>query len=587
MKKRVVFYARVSTGHEEQLSALENQIDWYYNFIKQHKDWELVDQYIDEGITGTSDKKRKQFRKMMEDGIERKEFDLIVTREVSRFARNTVDALDWTRKLKAVDIGVYFVSDNIDTSDDSSDGELRLSIMATLAQDESRKTSNRVKAGLKVTRANGMILGTGNVLGYDRKGRNQFVINPEQAETVRRIFELYLDGNGVKRIKNILEKEHRKTAIGNDRWQITSISRALSNPMYIGYQYQQQSISDGYLTQKRVKKDKGEYILVKAGHEPIISEGVYRKAQELKNERITWDVNERSTGKKEVKDVWVKKLVCICGSKYRPYKWRKDIYGYECDNQVINGKKSKREKQGLPAEWNCDLVSICDWKLEMMMWRIIKQTWTSGKEDIEQAFEIIKECYKEEKTENIEQMKALRLKKEKLKKRVDNLIEMRADGEISKEEYMNKKQDCEKQINLIENDLIEHEQKKGMGENTDDVLCKIKETLDQMIDFSSGTIDHDILDKLVTRIVHIDNYEYDVYLNLGMKLDFNSGTVIEEEKEIKTKRFSADNIEIKKEKHIKLFDMKIDFEEARAYRKMLGKYLRESQWNNLVAHVYL
>lgn len=183
MKKRVVFYARVSTGHEEQLSALDNQIDWYYNFIGQHKDWELVDQYIDEGITGTSDKKRKQFKRMMEDGIERKEFDLIVTREVSRFARNTVDTLDWTRKLKAVGIGVYFVSDNIDTSDDSSDGELRLSIMATLAQDESRKTSNRVKAGLKVTRANGMILGTGNVLGYDRKGRNQFVINPEQAET--------------------------------------------------------------------------------------------------------------------------------------------------------------------------------------------------------------------------------------------------------------------------------------------------------------------------------------------------------------------------------------------------------------------
>ena len=420
MKKRVVFYARVSTGHEEQLSALDNQIDWYYNFIKEHKDWELVDQYIDEGITGTSDKKRKQFKRMIEDGIERREFDLIITREVSRFARNTVDALQWTRKLKAAGIGVYFVSDNIDTSDDSSDGELRLSIMATLAQDESRKTSNRVKAGLKVTRANGMILGTGNVLGYDRTGRNEFVINPVQAETVRRIFELYLDGYGVKRIKTILEKEYRKTATGNDRWQITSISRALSNPMYMGYQYQQQSVSDGYLTQKRVKKDKGEYILVKAKHEPIVSEAVYRKAQELKNERLTWDVNERSIGRKEVKDIWAKKLVCACGSSYKSYNWRNDTYGYTCNNQVTNGKKSKREAQGLPSEWNCDLVSFCDWKLEMMMWRIIKQTWTSGKEDIEQAFEIIKECYKEEKTENVEVIKALRLKKEKLVKRIDN-----------------------------------------------------------------------------------------------------------------------------------------------------------------------
>lgn len=587
MKKRVVFYARVSTGHEEQLSALDNQIDWYYNFIKEHKDWELVDQYIDEGITGTSDKKRKQFKRMIEDGIERREFDLIITREVSRFARNTVDALQWTRKLKAAGIGVYFVSDNIDTSDDSSDGELRLSIMATLAQDESRKTSNRVKAGLKVTRANGMILGTGNVLGYDRTGRNEFVINPVQAETVRRIFELYLDGYGVKRIKTILEKEYRKTATGNDRWQITSISRALSNPMYMGYQYQQQSVSDGYLTQKRVKKDKGEYILVKAKHEPIVSEAVYRKAQELKNERLTWDVNERSIGRKEVKDIWAKKLVCACGSSYKSYNWRNDTYGYTCNNQVTNGKKSKREAQGLPSEWNCDLVSVCDWKLEMMMWRIIKQTWTSGKEDIEQAFEIIKECYKEEKTENVEVIKALRLKKEKLVKRIDNLIEMRADGEISKEEYTKKKQDCEKQIKQIEGDLERHEKKSGIGENTEDVLVKIKNTMDQMIDFTSGIIDHDILDKLITRIVHIDNYEYDIYLDLGVELDFNSGAVIEEEKEIKTKRFSSDSVEIKKEKHIKLFDLKINFEEARAYRKIFGKYLRENQWNNLVAHVYL
>lgn len=132
-----------------------------------------------------------------------------------------------------------------------------------------------------------------------------------------------------------------------------------------------------------------------------------------------------------------------------------------------------------------------------------------------------------------------------------------------------------------------HEKKSRIGENTEDVLVKIKNTMDQMIDFTSGIIDHDILDKLITRIVHIDNYEYDIYLDLGVELDFNSSAVIEEEKEIKTKRFSADSVEIKKEKHIKLFDLKINFEEARAYRKIFGKYLRENQWNNLVAHVYL
>ena len=140
----------------------------------------------------------------------------------------------------------------------------------------------------------------------------------------------------------------------------------------------------------------------------------------------------------------------------------------------------------------------------MLMWRIIKQTWTSGKEDIEQAFEIIKECYKEEKAENVELIKALRLKKEKLKKRADSLIEMRADGEISKEEYLSKKQDCEKRIERIEQDLAGHEKKRGIGENTEDILKKIQETMEQMIDFSSGIVDHDILNGLITRIVHID-----------------------------------------------------------------------------------
>ena len=163
---RVVFYARVSTDHEKQVSALDNQIDWYKDYIAQHKDWSLEDYYIDEGITGTSDNKRKEFLRMMNDGIEHHKFDMIITREVSRFARNTVDALQWSRRLLEKGIRIFFVNDNIDTG--VEDGELRLTLMATLAQDESRKISERVKAGLKVARNKGIILGCGNILGYDR-----------------------------------------------------------------------------------------------------------------------------------------------------------------------------------------------------------------------------------------------------------------------------------------------------------------------------------------------------------------------------------------------------------------------------------
>ena len=173
MGRKVAIYARVSTEHEAQINALGNQIQYYDNILAQHPDWELYDRYIDEGITGTSVKKRKNFMRMLEDA-EKGCFDLIITREVSRFARNTVDTLQETRKLKKLGVEVYFTEDNIWTFKDE-DGELKLTIMATLAQNESKKISQRVKAGQKITFENGVFYGTGNIIDTSTclvKGRN-------------------------------------------------------------------------------------------------------------------------------------------------------------------------------------------------------------------------------------------------------------------------------------------------------------------------------------------------------------------------------------------------------------------------------
>lgn len=582
---RVVFYARVSTDHEKQVSALDNQIDWYKDYIAQHKDWSLEDYYIDEGITGTSDNKRKEFLRMMNDGIEHHKFDMIITREVSRFARNTVDALQWSRRLLEKGIRIFFVNDNIDTG--VEDGELRLTLMATLAQDESRKISERVKAGLKVARNKGIILGCGNILGYDRTLDGRFVINPEQASTVKMIYKWYLEGNGVKKIRNLLEKEGRKTATGKDTWDVSAVSRVLSNPMYIGYQNQQQSVSENYLTQKRVQQDKKDYILIKGKHEPIITQEVFDKVQLTKEQRLTWDVNEKRTGKRESKDIWPKKLLCICGSKYKSYHWRADTFGYSCYNQTINGKKSSREKKGLPAENACDLPSICDWKLDMMMWKVVKRTWTTGPEDIKRAFQIIKECYQGEKDDTLEQIKDLRERLAKWERKKDNLIEMRADGEITKEDFIEKRDQYIKEIEAITRRLDEVESRERHPEDLDSKVDKIKEQLNRMIDFSTGIIDHDVLDEILTRIVHIGDYEYDVYLNLGVEPCNAALRLLEEEKVIKVKQFNVKGFEILRERHLKLFDMEITFDEAEAYRKMLGKYLRRSQWNDMKVHVYL
>ena len=196
-QRRVVFYGRVSTEHEAQLSALENQMQWYDDVADRNPNWYVIKKYIDEGITGTQAKKRPAFLRMIQDAKQKK-FDLIVTREVCRFARNTVDTLVVTRELKEYGIEVYFVEDNIWTMD--GDGELRLTIMATLAQEESRKISERVRAGQKISRDKGVLYGSGNILGYDRdKAKGTYVINEEQAETVRMIYDMYSAGKGSKK----------------------------------------------------------------------------------------------------------------------------------------------------------------------------------------------------------------------------------------------------------------------------------------------------------------------------------------------------------------------------------------------------
>jgi len=192
--KNVVIYARVSTEHEAQLSALENQLDWYKPLLEQHPEWTFVRSYVDEGITGTSAKKRPQFMQMLSDA-KNGDFNLILTREVSRFARNTVDTLQYTRDLKKQGVEVFFINDNIRTFE--GDGELQLTIMATLAQDESRKTSIRVKSGQQTSMENGVYYGNGNILGYNRVGK-ELVIDPVQAKTVRKIYDWYLDGMGVR-----------------------------------------------------------------------------------------------------------------------------------------------------------------------------------------------------------------------------------------------------------------------------------------------------------------------------------------------------------------------------------------------------
>jgi DNA invertase Pin-like site-specific DNA recombinase len=525
VKRRVVIYARVSTEHEAQISALENQVQYYDELLGRHPEWELVERYIDEGITGTSINKREGFLRMMQDAKDRR-FDLIVTREVSRFARNTVDTLQQTRILKTYGVEVWFTEDNIWTLNDE-DGELRLSIMATLAQNESKKISQRVKAGQMISFKNGVLYGNGNILGYDRVDGN-LVINKEQAETVKRIFELYLEGNGVRRIQDIMEQEGRKTASGLTRWQSGNINRVLSNSFYCGrIEYRKQYVPD-YLTQKKINNHgEIEKIYVEGSHEAIITPEVFDEAQRLKEKRSTVKKDEHGNiirkGQSPCKNVWAAKCRCTCGHAMNRRLAHKSKTGdtsfiFQCYGQLRTGTPAMRLKRGLDIEGICDNTTFMQWRLDIMADFIFKKLVTNRQAIYEEAIAMAGDLLdvritdgssdKEKVENNIKQI-------DKLKKQIAVLVDMCTEGDISREVFRQKKQKLEDQIMSLEK--TNNECKQQILESEDDKLKQRRiESLTEFIKMQAfdprAKIPDTMIDAFVDRIV-FDKGVFSWYLN--------------------------------------------------------------------------
>lgn len=521
--RRVAIYGRVSTEHEAQLSALDNQLQWYDDQVRYHPNWEVCAKYIDEGITGTQAKKRPDFLRMLEDARHGK-FDLIVTREVCRFARNVVDTLVVTRELKNIGVEVFFIEDNIWTMD--GDGELRLSLMATLAQEESRKTSERVKAGQKISRDNGVLYGNGNILGYDRVGET-YVINEEQAETVRMIFDLYLQGYGSMKIAKMLTEQKRKTATGLVKWSVSNIMRAIKNATYTGTKCYNKSRSNNFLEQKRINNlDMSTYEYAEGDFPAIISQEIWDKAQAIRESRVKpvlVAAGKTTHSKRDSKDIWVNKLRCSCGSSFRKNKWhtKKDgkiSYGYQCYNQLNNGIKRKRAELGLDTEGYCDTRMITDWKLDFMAKALLEHLWTERKKSVLIAIDLIKHYYKEESSrENQSDAVVVQAKLDKANTRLTNLIAMRADGEISKDEYQAMRTPIDAEIQELQK-ALENTAAKNLNPRGLD-LDGIISTLNSLIDFSGSTISHDVVNQFVYLITPTSDTTFDWYVKLNGEAD--------------------------------------------------------------------
>ena len=332
-KRRTCGYARVSTDKDEQFTSYEAQVDYYTKFIKSKPDWEFVDVYTDEGITGTNTKKRDGFKQMIEDALEGK-IDLIVTKSVSRFARNTVDSLVTIRELKAKGVEVYFEKENIWTLD--SKGELLLTIMSSLAQEESRSISENVTWGKRKSAADGKIsLGYKQFLGYDKGEKGSLVVNQEQAVIVKRIYRDFMQGKTPWMIAHNLSEEKIPTPSGKStNWRVSVIESILTNEKYKGAALLQKKFTVDYLT-KKMKTNEGEVpqYYVEDSHEAIIPPDEWDKVQKE-------FVRRKAMGRSySGNSIFATKVVCEdCGSFFGSKVWNSTNEKYrrtiwQCNNK--------------------------------------------------------------------------------------------------------------------------------------------------------------------------------------------------------------------------------------------------------------
>lgn len=331
-KRRVAGYARVSTDSDEQFTSYEAQVDYYTNYISNRADWIFVGIYTDEGISGTNRKHREGFNSMVKDALDGK-IDLIITKSVSRFARNTVDSLTTVRELKDAGVEVYFEKENIWTFD--SKGELLITIMSSLAQEESRSISENVTWGHRKRFSDGKVsIPFGNFLGYDKGPDGNLVVNKEQAKIVKKIYRYFLEGNTPYRIAKMLTEEGIPTIQGKKKWSAGPVKNILTNEKYKGDALLQKSFTVNFLTkEKKINEGEIPQYYVEKNHEAIIEPKVWDFVQNLIENKPRYN-----------NDIFSSKIVCgCCGSFYGAKTWHSNSK-YKRTIWRCNNKYSEKGK---------------------------------------------------------------------------------------------------------------------------------------------------------------------------------------------------------------------------------------------------
>ncbi len=515
---RVTFYARVSTTREEQENSVENQIKYFTELIKNNPHWTYIEGYVDR-VRGESADNRASFMRMINDG-KAGVFDLVLTKEVSRFARNTVDSLQYTRDLLRAGVGVFFQNDNISTID--TDSELRLTIMSSIAADEVRKLSERVRWGHKRSIESGKVLGNSRIFGYEKENC-KLVVNEKEAEMVRRIFELYATGEySSRKIERILYDEGYRGRSGT-RIHHNTINGIIQNPKYKGYYCGNKVKIIDYRTREQRFLPESEWITYKdeSGETvpAIVDEELWKKANEVFKERST-AIKSRTRSFKD-SSVFTGKIWCKAHDV--PY-WRTSY-----SNSASKGKPvyqwicSEKKRSGTKA---CSSFSIMESDLYKMMSEHFKHTAGNIEEYVEEFLKVYKETSVEKNYQvQIDNMK-VNLEKEKAKR--EKLLDLYTDDIISREEFKKRNDSANILISQLEEDIVSLEKTAHEKADYAKELEKIENYFKTMY-CPEGEMTKEQVDELARNIIdHIDvvpvnnkTMKLEIKLKTGLSTDFS------------------------------------------------------------------
>ncbi|TQR98199.1 recombinase family protein [Paenibacillus ottowii] len=508
-KKKVAAYCRVSTDSEEQKESYTNQVNHYTQYIQNNLEWEMADIFADEGITGTSTKNRTHFNRMIKDARNGK-LDLILVKSISRFARNTLDLLKYVRELKSLGVAVFFERENINTLDTT--GEVLLTILSSLAQDESRNISENSRWGILRGFQNGKVFcNTTRFLGYDKDEHGELVINEKEAEIVRRIYEEYLDGKSYQAIARGLMRDHIKTAAGGSRWWDSSITLILTNEKYYGALLQQKTVTVDFLTHKRIKnKGQEQQYFIEDNHEPIVSKEIFEAVQKEKKRRAKLKGSVMGESKRySNKYALSSKVYCgRCGVIFKRRTWNSNNPSkkvvWQCRTNVNEGKAA------------CAAKAVDEQVVHSAFVRLFNRMYENKERFMKTLKANIISVLSSKPGQ--EQLLDIEGKMQQLKSDLKELVNLKLRNQMDETVY-------DEETNRLSSELNELRQQMLKLEEEEDQKEKIKEQIDEIIQLLSSRqdilkqFDDNLFNALVEKITILSPAHFVFTLKSGMSID--------------------------------------------------------------------